>query len=640
MNGQRLPRRQLLLALGLLALASAAAYYNAFSTPFVFDDQFAVVENPTIRHLEKLGDVLRPPPYAAGAAGRPLVNLTLALNYALGGLQPWGYHALNVALHALTALTLFGLVRRTLKKTTLAVDSFSLALTIALLWTAHPLLTESVTCVIQRNEILAGLFYLLTLYCFVRGAEPPARKIWPCLSVLACLLGVTAKEIIVSAPLIVLLYDRTFVTGTFAAAWRMRRGFYLSLASTWLVLAGLMLSSQNRGGTAGFDLGVSAWDYLLTQCRAILIYLKLALWPHPLVIDYGTDLTTRLIDIAPQALLLIALAGATAVAVRRRSAFGFTGVCFFAILAPSSSFVPLVTQPVAEHRMYLPLAAVCELAIVAIYFVAGRRSLFVWPLLALSFAALTVARNRDYRSEITLTESALAAYPRNDRAYLNLGTFASRENRPADAIRYYEKALGQNPTAADTQFDLALVLEQTGRASEALDHYREAVRLRPGVPSAQYHLGLALAKAGRLAEAVVPLAEALRLQPDSAAARQSLAAAHASLGNSDAQAGHLPAAISHYEITVRLDPHDARTQNNLANALSQLGRPADAIAHYEAAITVAPDYTEAHFNLASELLAKGRLREARAHLLEVLRLKPDDTEAHRALDQIGPTPVH
>jgi tetratricopeptide (TPR) repeat protein len=639
MNGLRLSRRQLLLAIGLLALASAAAYHNALSAPFVFDDQFAIVENPTIRHLDQLGDVLRPPPYAAGAAGRPLVNLTLAINYAFGGLQPRGYHALNIGLHALAALALFGLVRRTLEKSGLAADSFPLALITATVWAVHPLLTESVTCVIQRNEILAGIFYLLTLYCFVRGAEPSGGKIWLPLAGLACLLGVTAKEIVVSAPLIVLLYDRTFVTGTFSAAWRTRRGFYLALAGTWLVLAGLMLSSQNRG-TVGFGLGVSAWDYLLIQCRAIVIYLKLALWPHPLVIDYGTDLATRLGDVVPQGLMLITLAIATALGLRRRSALGFLGACFFAILAPSSSFVPLVTQPIAEHRMYLPLAVIVTLAVVGLRAVAGRRSLTVWPALAFGLGALSIQRNGDYRSEIALTESALAVYPSNDRAYLNLGTFATRENRPAAAIAYYEKALHLNPAAADTHFNLAAVLEQTGRLSEALDHYREAVRLRPGVPTAQYHLGLALVKASRFDEAIASLTEALRLQPTSTAACQSLAQAHTVLGNTDARAGRLPAAIAHYETAIQLDPRDARTQNNLANALSQTGRPADAIAHYEAALAVAPDYAEAHFNLAAELLAAGRSREARTHLIEVVRLKPDDAEARQALAQIDAAAAH
>ncbi len=363
------------LAAAGIALAALAAYYNTFTAPFVFDDQFAIVENPSIRHLARLGDVLQPPPYASGAAGRPLVNLTLALNYAFGGLDVRSYHALNLALHVATALVLFGLLRRTLTRLASPTPTF-ISLAATLVWTVHPLLTESVTCVIQRNEILAGFFYLLTLYAFARATETGGAKFWLPLAVLACFMGMASKEIMVSAPLVVFLYDRTFVAGTFREAWRRRRGFYLMLASSWLLLAALMLTSQHRGGTVGFGLGVTAWDYLLTQCRALTLYLKLSFWPHPLVIDYGTDIVRTVSAVALPGLGLLLLLALTIVGVCRRPALGFLGVCFFAILAPSSSLVPLVSQPIAEHRMYLPLAAVVVLAVVGLTKLAGARSLF------------------------------------------------------------------------------------------------------------------------------------------------------------------------------------------------------------------------------------------------------------------------
>ncbi len=627
-------RPSLPFAIALIVLATAAAYHNTLSTPFVFDDQFAIVDNPTIRDLSNLGDVLRPPPFAAGAAGRPLINLTLAINYALGGLQPWGYHALNVVLHALAALALFGLARRTWEKTSFAAEARPLALTAAILWAVHPLQTESVTCVIQRSEVLAGLLYLLTLYCFARSAESTSSGKWQTLAVISCLVGMAAKEVVVSAPLAVLLYDRTFIAGSFRATWRGRRGFYLALAGTWLVLAGLMLTSQQRGGTVGFGLGVSAWHYLLTQCRAIGIYLTLAVWPHPLVIDYGTDLVTRAAEVVPQAVALITLAIVIVVGVRRGSAAGFAGACFFAILAPSSSVVPLVTQPIAEHRMYLPLAAVVVLAVAEFRTIFGARAVWALAVLALGLGAITARRNEDYRSESSLIAGAIAANPRNDRAYLNLGTLASRENRTTDAIAAYTKALELNAGAADTHFNLAVVFERADRMTEALDHYREAVRLRPSLPNARYHLGLALARTGHIEESIAALEQALQLQPTSTAVRRSLAFAHITQGDALAQAGRLPAAIAHYESALQADPRDARTHNNLANALSQTGRSIEAIRHYEAAVAAQPDYSEAHFNLALELLAAGRKQEAQSHLTEVLRLKPEDEQARQILARL------
>jgi hypothetical protein len=295
------PRRAPLLAAALIVAALVAAYANSFRGPFVFDDVEAIVENETIRSLAAPGAVLSPP-FADGqtVGGRPLVNLTLALNYAAGGLNPTGYHVVNLAIHLSAALVLFALIRRTLlipppsEVRPPPSGALPFAAAVALLWGLHPLQTESVTYVIQRAESLMGLLYLLTLYCFVRGVERPSfagpsegkkTGIWMGLSVGACFLGMATKEVMVSAPVLVLLYDRAFVSGTIAAAWRRRRLYYASLAATWVLLGALVLSTKDRGGSMGLGLSVSLGDYLLTQGPAILHYLRLVVWPQPLVFD-------------------------------------------------------------------------------------------------------------------------------------------------------------------------------------------------------------------------------------------------------------------------------------------------------------------------------------------------------------------
>jgi len=151
----------------LIVLAALATYSNTFSVPFTFDDQLAIVVNPSIRELTAWREVFSPPPGTAGAVGRPVVNFTFALNYAWGGLNVRGYHVVNLLIHALAGLTLFGLMRRTLLRPALrepfAADALPLACAAALVWTVHPLLTESVTSVVQRNESLASLLMLFTL---------------------------------------------------------------------------------------------------------------------------------------------------------------------------------------------------------------------------------------------------------------------------------------------------------------------------------------------------------------------------------------------------------------------------------------------------------------------------------------------
>src|ERR1022692_1539631 len=201
----------------MVVAAGLLAYHNSFTGPFIFDDFYSIEDNPTIHHLWPIWQTLSPPRIGAPTVeGRPLVNLSLAINYALGGYRLWGYHALNLTIHILAALTLFGIVRRTLLQPRLqerfGAAADGLALAVAVLWMVHPLQTESVTYIIQRAESLMGLFYLLTLYCFLRaaGAGGPGRFWWLAASVFACLLGMATKEVMVSAPLVVLLYDRTF----------------------------------------------------------------------------------------------------------------------------------------------------------------------------------------------------------------------------------------------------------------------------------------------------------------------------------------------------------------------------------------------------------------------------------------------
>ena len=313
-------RRTSWLVGGLLVAASVVAYYNSLSVPFFFDDHPAIERNETIRQLWPMWSALNPPESGAGVAGRPIINLSLALNYAFGGLDPRGYHAVNIVIHALGGLALWGLLRRTLRRRQPLAAAEGIAAMAALLWVVHPLQTESVVCVVQRSESLSGLLYLCTFYCFARSTEANAARRWAVLATLACLTGMAAKETMATAPLL-LLYDRTFAAGTFREAWQRRGKLYLALAATWVPVVWLMLHTRQRAGTVGFSLGMSSYDYLLTQSHALTTYLKLSFWPHPLVVDYGLPVFTNLVAVWPNALLIVTLLASTVVALRRAPGF-------------------------------------------------------------------------------------------------------------------------------------------------------------------------------------------------------------------------------------------------------------------------------------------------------------------------------
>jgi len=185
-----LPSPRIVIAIGIIIFAGVATYHNCFVVPFLLDDVESIAQNPTIRHLWPIWQALSPSATSM-VGGRPVVNLSFAFNYAVGGLVPWGYHALNLAIHILAGLALFGVVRRTLLQPSLrerlGPSAARWALAAAVLWTVHPLQTEAVTYISQRCESLMGLFYLLTLYCFIRGADSQRSDRWFALSVMACL---------------------------------------------------------------------------------------------------------------------------------------------------------------------------------------------------------------------------------------------------------------------------------------------------------------------------------------------------------------------------------------------------------------------------------------------------------------------
>ena len=611
----------------VVVVAGLLAYHNSFRDAFFIDDFESIAYNLTIRRLWPIWQCLSPPhKQGLTVEGRPFINLSLAINYALGGYNVWGYHALNLTVHILAGLTLLGIVRRTLLQPALrarfGAAANELALATAVLWTVHPLQTESVTYIIQRAESIMGLFYLLTLYCFIRGIESPHARLWYGLGVGACALGMASKEVMVSAPLMVLLYDRAFVSGSFREAWQRRRPLYLGLSATWILLA-LALAAGHNFANASMNaqsLRLTWWQYLGTQPGVILYYLRLSVWPCPLSLFHGWPIARTWVSILPPTVGVVILLAGLAWAWTTNPAWGFVGAWFFLILAPSSSFVPLMNA-FYEHRMYLSLAAVVSVFVMGLYSLAGRQSLAVFVVVAIGFGLLTWRRNFDYRSELDMQFGWLAQRPHDPLAHYSLGVALTKAGRTQEAIAHYGEALRLDPKLAGVHDSWGVALAGVGRFQEASAHYEQALRLQPVFAEAHNNWGNALRELGKSTEAIEHYRQALQIEPD-------YAEAHNSWGVALAQVDHLESAIDHYEQALRLKPDLAETHYNLGVALQRAGRLQEAVSHYEEALHLKPDLAEAHNSWGNVLLGAGRTRDAIGHYEEALRSKPDFAEAH------------
>jgi len=639
----------------ILVGAAALVYANALRGPFIYDDSMSIVSNEHVRTLA-LPDALfseRENP----TAGRPLLNLSFAINYAVGGLDPVGYRVINLALHAACGLLIFALASRTLA-------SADIGFAVALLWIVHPLNSEVVDYVTQRSESLMALFYLLTLYASVRALDPTRRGVWTVTAIVSCLAGMGCKESMATAPLVVLLYDRAFIFDSWRSAFRGRRWLYAGLAASWIVLAALLWSGP-RVHSAGFGSGVSPWTYLLNQTVMIVRYLRLAVWPTSLVVNYGWPQRLTLTDVLPDAAVVVALLVATLAVARRSPRLAFAGAWLFVILAPTSSIVPIATEVGAERRMYLPLVAVVALATVVASRVATRlrapaaATIGLLCGVALALGAGTVQRNREYESTARLAQTVDERWPTPVSDALVAYELGQQGHREEALVRLRRSAAGGYSTA---WFNLGGMLLTGGQLDEgiaALQRFLQEAPLEVAAVQTRVLLGRALLSKGDVSHAIAELEQARSMDPgnidalsvlndaqlaarqfDQAAAgyqaylahRPTDLAATLNLGIALAESGRVREAAAAFVRARDLDSRDPRPYKDLASLALNANDVPNGVRFASQAVAVAPHDAQAHDLLARGLAANGELRRAVAELEQAIAIDPAFAQARSDLD--------
>jgi len=553
------------------------AYVPSFRGQLVFDDLQDVADNPAIYSFDAMRNALP-------TTIRPVVYISLWMNYSLAGFDTFGYHVFNFAVHIAAGLTLFGIVSRTLKLPNMS-DQYGpaadvIGLFVAGIWLTHPLQTETVTYIIQRSESMMALCYLLCLYCVVRSSVSSRPWVWYLVGISVGWIGIGCKEVMVTAPLVAILYDRVFLADSWKSLWYRRWAIHTGLcaAAVTLMCSTMYRMHGRASASAGFSgSGITSIEYLRSQAGVILHYLRLSILPQDLCLDYAWPVSkTWQGALLPCVVVTVMVAVFLWMLISRRP-LGFLGSTFFLVLAPTSSIMPIRDLAV-EHRMYLPLAAVVTFLVIAVYCLLKRAGAqrfqfmmagsLVLGLCLSMLAVRTCCRNTLYIVPAALWENTLRVAPHNQRAYHNLGSYYVNVGCFELGAERLERALEMKPDSTLARSNLAIALDALGRWDESFELSSRVIQENP-----------------------------------------KSAIGHDLLGRAWLKKGEPRAAVKHAEIAVKLLPTDARITLHLGQAREATGDLTGALACYEKSVALQPNWQEARNSLEA---MRAALRARRA----------------------------
>jgi tetratricopeptide (TPR) repeat protein len=548
---------------GAALIVAFLIYGPALNGPFLFDD----------RYLPFLDRHLIGRPFAAWLIGlRPFVNLSFWLNAGMSGSDTWSYHALNIVLHAANSILVCAIARWFLRRVNTPADRLNLLATVAgALFLVHPLQTEAVAYVTSRSETLAVFFFYSGFALFLYRRNGGIRWL-SSLGVLALFAAAQlTKEYAIVFPLLLLLTDWLFpeeqalsALGTVKRNWRL----YGLMAGGAAIGGVLIIRVLKTTDSAGFHLKAAGpLQYFLTECRAIWGYLRLVLLPFGQNIDPDFPFSRGLDPLAGAALLGLVALAAAAWFFRKQytlAAFGFfaTLLC----LAPTSSFLPL-SDPFAEHRMYLPMFGVILVALDFLRRWKAERSrlLGAASVALLLFAYLTYARSALWGDEIALWQNAVEGSPRKLRPHFQLAFSYYRAGRCANAMDEYQKAAQLKPPSFELLQDWGEAADCAGDERQALALFRRAEGLQTNVGLVESQIGMVLAKQKRYDDALAELAKAQQQAPG-------LAAIYAYQGNIYFAQGEFAKAVDEFQHALQIDRENRMAIDGMVAARRRLGQ--------------------------------------------------------------------
>lgn len=586
------------LHLFLLSLLACIAYSNSFSGQFIFDDLPAIVENRMIRSLPPLSDLLFQ--NAGPLQGRPFPALSFILNFHFGELNVFGYHLFNLLIHIACGVLIYGIVFQfcQLKKVSGDFKNSAnlIAFAIASIWIVHPLTTGSVCYVTQRTGSMMSLAYLGTFYCTLRSLNSEKKLKWMILASFVCLLGVGCKETIVTAPFVCGLLVFFASEKNFTDKVKTYAPLFLGLMLTWVGIA-LVRVFTPRAGTVGFSIGISPFFYLVNQIHVICAYLRLSLIPYPLNLDYGVPVPYNIAETILPLIILLSFFAFPFIIWKKNIFISYLVFCFFIILSPTSSFVPILLEVGAERRMYLPLLPLIALGVIGFLMIKKRFQLSkkfsqtVFLLIIFSFTSITILRTADYNNPARIWESAKRRLPTNKRAWLNTGHALMEQGKLEQAAMNFKHVLKLDPNNKNALTNLCGLENRKGNYKQALEYVKDFLAPEENMMVLNMNIGKAYAGLNDM-KACTYFKHVLKNYP-------SFYAPAFHLGNFEYRKKNFKEAIKYYKIALKNSQNDAnkiKLNMNIGTAYACLNDK-EAINYYQNVLKLSPANFDAEFRL-------------------------------------------
>lgn len=658
----------------IILVVGFLAYSNTFRGPIQWDGVPLITQNPIIKDV---GNFISNSRGYEFNSRRYVGNLTFALNYRFGGPDVIGYHAVNLIIHLANALLVYFLVIMTFKTPFMRLSAGSvpfshfIALFSALLFVSHPIQTQAVTYVYQRFTSLATLFYLLSLVMYIKGrlaSEGPENTehgadsggqqsekkfnstsiAFYLFSLVSAVLAMKTKEIAFTLPLIIILYEFTF----FKISFKKKLLFLAPIALTLIIIPLSVLQSNKPLGELLADVSAKArlqtdmprWDYLMTETRVIVTYIRLLFAPVNQNIDYDYPIYHSLFtpSVLFSFIFLVSIFGLGAYLLYssqsgrlKTSPFasysrliGFGILWFFITLSVESSIIPIV-DVIVEHRVYLPSVGLFVVVTTGVLLLAQRLRILniIMVLLCvaiMALSAITYSRNNLWMNMINLWSDTVLKSPNKTRPHYNLGDAYYDAGRIAESLSEYQTAVAVKPNDAEAHYNLGIAYSKRGRNDEAIREYQIALNINPVYAYAHNNLGTTYAELGRKSDALKEYKTAIDIMPD-------YADAHFNLGSAYSDMGRYDEAVNELQRAITIIPEYPDAINSLGNVYLKMGRLEDAAEKFRSGLKLTPYAADMHYNLGITYFLLERTNEAIAEFQSAVNLKPDDEDAHNNL---------